>query len=172
MATRSGDRSEPGLADSRTTSELLRAFAGVLRELRRRGIVRSYNNPAADIAEWLGARVFGLKLEGNSAKGYDAVDAAGKRYQIKSRRITPDNASTQLGVLRDLASAQFDLLLAIYFTEDFEVQSAYLVEHGAVVQHALFSKAQRGHVLHAKTALLTDPRCVDVTDRCKAVALD
>jgi hypothetical protein len=57
--------------------------------------------------------------------------------------------------MRDLDTAQFDYLLAIYFSEEFDVTSAYLIEHGAVVQHALFSVAQRGHVLHAKRALLT-----------------
>lgn len=150
------------------TRELLRRYGALLRELRARGVVRSFNNPAADIAEWLGAKAFGLTLETASAKGYDAVDAAGKRYQIKSRRITAENPSTQLGVMRDLADAHFDLLLAIYFDDEFGVKAAYLVDHGAVVQHALFSKAQRGHILHAKSALLSDSRCRDVTAICQA----
>ena len=153
------------------TLTLLRTFAAVLRELRRRGVVRSYNNPVAEMAEWLGAQAFGLQLARNSSKGHDAVDASGKRYQIKSRRVTARNRSTQLGVLRDLDTAQFDYLLAIYFSEDFEVTGAYLIEHSAVSQHALFSKAQRGHILHAKSVLLADPRCVDVTARCKAITL-
>jgi hypothetical protein len=152
------------------TRELLRHHGAILRELRSRGVVRSYNNPAADIAEWIGSQAFGLKLETASAKGYDAVDATGKRYQIKSRRITPENSSTQLGVMRDLADNHFDYLLAVYFEEDFQVRAAYLVGHGAVVEHALFSKAQRGHILHAKGALLADPRCRNVTDACKAIA--
>lgn len=150
--------------------ELLKQYGDVLRELRQRGVVRSFNNPAADIAEWLGAKAFGLTLENASAKGYDALDSDGKRYQIKSRRITPENPSTQLGVMRDLADAHFDFLLAIYFEEDFQVRAAYLIEHGAVVQHALFSKAQRGHILHAKNALVTDSRCRDVTVLCKSLA--
>jgi hypothetical protein len=133
-------------------------------------MVRSYNNPVADIAEWLGAKAFDLQLESASAKGYDAVGASGKRYQIKSRRITPENPSTQLGVMRDLADASFDFLLAIYFDEDFDVKAAYLLEHSAVVQHSLFNKAQRGHVLHAKGALLADSRCRDVTETCRGVS--
>jgi hypothetical protein len=149
-----------------TIGELLSHHGAILRELRSRGVVRSYNSPAADIAEWIGARAFGLKLETASAKGYDAVDPGGQRYQIKSRRITPENSSTQLGVMRDLADKHFDYLLAIYFEEDFQVRAAYLVEHGAVVDHALFSKAQKGHILHAKSALLADPRCRNVTDAC------
>ncbi len=152
-----------------STSDLLRQYGSLMRELRRREVVRSYNNPAADIAEWLGSQAFGLRLETASAKGYDAVDADGKRYQIKSRRITTENPSTQLGVMRDLSDGHFDYLLAIYFEEDFTVKAAYLVEHGAVVQHALFSKAQRGHILHAKSALLADSRCRDVSAACRAI---
>jgi hypothetical protein len=152
-----------------STSDLLRNFGAILRELHRRGVVRSYNNPVGDIAEWLSAKAFGLTLETNSAKGHDAVDAHGKRYQIKSRRITAKNPSTQLGVMRDLAAKHFDYLLAIYFNEDFEISSAYLVEHGTVVKHALFSKAQGGHILHAKGALIADPGCRNVTKECQAV---
>jgi hypothetical protein len=152
------------------TSELLRDFGAILRELHARGVVRSYNNPVGDMAEWLGAKAFGLTLETNSAKGHDAVDKNGKRYQIKSRRLTAKNPSTQLGVMRDLSDGHFDYLLAVYFNEEFEVAAAYLVEHGAVVQHALFGKAQRGHILHAKSALLADSRCRDVTKECRAVA--
>lgn len=153
-----------------STRDLLKQYGDILRELRSRGVVRSYNNPAADIGEWIGAQAFGLRLEAASAKGYDAIDQAGKRYQIKSRRITAENSSTQLGVVRDLADNQFEYLLAVYFEEDFQVRSAYLIEHGAVADHALFSKAQRGHILHAKSALLADPRCRDVTAECRAIS--
>ena len=152
-----------------STADLLRQYGSLMRELRRRGVVRSYNNPAADIAEWLGSQAFGLTLEAASAKGYDATDATGKRYQIKSRRITAENPSTQLGVMRDLSDAHFDYLLAVYFEEDFTVRAAYIVEHDAVVAHALFSKAQRGHILHAKATLLADSRCRDVSAACRAV---
>jgi hypothetical protein len=153
-----------------STRALLKQYGDVLRELRSRVVVRSYNNPAADIAEWIGAQAFALTLQAASAKGYDATDAAGRRYQIKSRRITSGNPSTQLGVVRDLADNQFEYLLAVYFEEDFQVRAAYLVEHGAVVDHALFSKAQKGHILHAKSALLSDPRCRDVTVECRAIS--
>ena len=44
--------------------------------------------------------------------GYDAVDAAGCRYQIKARRLTPQNKSRQLGVVRKLEQTEFDYLIA------------------------------------------------------------
>lgn len=44
--------------ETRPTRELLRLWAAILRELRRRGIVRTANNPIGDIAEALVARHF------------------------------------------------------------------------------------------------------------------
>ena len=50
-----------------TIAELLKAHGAVLDELKRRGVVRSKNNPTGDYAEWLAATRLGLKLETNSA---------------------------------------------------------------------------------------------------------
>jgi len=153
------------------TSDLLRAYSRVMRELRDRGVVRSANSPVSDIAELLASSALGLRLADKSAQGFDAMDTVGVRYQIKSRRITPDNDSTQLGVIRDLESKQFDFLLALYFDEFFELTSAYQVSHEAVRRHSLWSKAQKGHILHAKRSLLADPECVDVTARIRVAEL-
>src|SRR5712671_1175595 len=71
-----------------STSNLLQLSAGVIDELRRRGVIRTTNNPVADYAELLAARAFGLVLAGRSEAGYDATDAAGNRYQVKARRLT------------------------------------------------------------------------------------
>lgn len=38
-------------------------------------------------------------MEGNSASGFDAKDAAGARYQIKARRITDAPGSRQLSAM-------------------------------------------------------------------------
>jgi hypothetical protein len=64
-------------------TDLLAAHCAILDELRTRNILRSKNNPTGDYAEWLVPTKLGLRLENNSAKGWDATDAAGVRYQIK-----------------------------------------------------------------------------------------
>src|SRR3982751_1460271 len=46
-------------------------FARVMDELRRRGLVRSSNNPVADYAEHLAAAALDLTLAGKSDFGYD-----------------------------------------------------------------------------------------------------
>jgi hypothetical protein len=57
-------------------------------ELRARGILRSANNPAGDLAEYLFCKAFGWTPAGNSSPNVDAVAGDGMRYQIKGRRIT------------------------------------------------------------------------------------
>ena len=61
-------------------------YADILSELNARGVVRTYNSPVGDYAEWLVAEKMDLKLEKNSKKGYDAYNlSTDTRYQIKSR---------------------------------------------------------------------------------------
>ncbi|MCA0275573.1 MAG: hypothetical protein LCH86_06190 [Proteobacteria bacterium] len=116
--------------------DLLLMQAEVLNELRDRQIVRTSNSPLGDYAELLFATAFGWDLRNNSSDGYDAVDAAGMRYQIKSRRITSWNASRQLSALRRLPEANFDILAAVLFDESFRVMKAVLVPHAIVLAGA------------------------------------
>ncbi|WP_374437231.1 hypothetical protein [Inhella sp.] len=90
---------------------LLSAYASVLHLLRHHGIVRSFNNPVADVAEWLVSNKLALKLAANSAKGYDAQDESGTRYQIKARWLATTRSSKQLSAIRDLVDKPFDYLV-------------------------------------------------------------
>jgi len=65
---------------SATSSELLALYVAVLKELRRRKVVRSTNNPVADYAEFLLSGVMGLKLAAKSTTGYDALGASLAKY--------------------------------------------------------------------------------------------
>ena len=105
--------------------DLLITFGKILDELKRRGVVRSRNNPVADYAEWLVSKTFGYGLQPNSNSGFDAMDSAGVKYQIKSRRLHPSNKSRQLGVIRNLEDKKFNFLIAVLFNKDFSVLEAY-----------------------------------------------
>lgn len=83
-------------------SELLKLHAAAIDELKNRGVLRTKNNPVGDYAEWLVSSAFNLTLANNSAAGHDAESSDGKKIQIKSRRITENNRSKQLGVIRNL----------------------------------------------------------------------
>jgi len=63
---------------------------------------------------------FGWSQNRNSAAGHDAVDAAGVRYEIKARRLTPHSQSRQLSVIRNLKSKPFDQLAAVLVDENFQ----------------------------------------------------
>jgi hypothetical protein len=119
--------------EAEPTAGLLRLHAGVLEELRRRGVVRSSNNPVADLAEHLATIAFRLKLAPKSARGYDA-SGRGLRFQVKARRLTPHNRSRQLGFFRGLDDAErpFDVLIGMLFEADFTVYRAAWVPFGIV----------------------------------------
>jgi hypothetical protein len=148
---------------SMSETQLLARHSAVLAELRRRNVLRSKNNPTGDYAEWLVSTRLQLTLENNSAPGFDARDALGVRYQIKARRVTPENPSTQLSVLRNLLGNDFDMLVAVLFDTEWMVIRAAMVPHSAVVSIASFRPHVNGHVVRLNQALLELPGVRDVT---------
>jgi len=145
--------------------ELLRTYAEIMGELRSRGVLRSSNNPVADYTELLVARSLGLELVGQSTAGHDAVDSAGIRYQIKGRRITKHNGSTQLSAIRNLADKPFDFMAAVVFNPDFSVEYAALIPLSVVQERSTFSQHTNSNIFHFKRSLLADPRIQDITSR-------
>jgi hypothetical protein len=141
-----------------TPKQLLQLQADATNELRRREIVRTHNNPLGDFTEWLVAKDLGLYLANNSRAGYDAIDGSGVKIQIKARRITPQNNSTQLSAIRNLEEKDFDVLIAVIFDEQFNVSEAVYIPHAVVVEHAKYRKHVNAHILLIKGPVLSDPR--------------
>ncbi len=154
-----------------TTRELLRTYAGIMAELRRREVTRSANNPVADVAELVASNAFCMTLERNSKAGYDGVGSDGTRYQVKGRRLTKENMSTQLSAIRNLRRRAFDYLIAVVFNEDFSLHSAYRVPRSVVAKHARFSKHVNGHILTLTTHVVGAKGVRDVTPKLRAVRL-
>lgn len=147
--------------------DLLRIHARVIDELRRREVVRSKNNPVGDYAEWLVASRLGMTLERKSKAGYDAVDAAGVRFEIKARRVTADNKSRQMSVIRNLDAGHFDHLIAVLFRADFAVLAAYRMPHAVIPEYATYRPHTNGHVLQMQGRLLQDERVVEITEKLR-----
>jgi len=141
-----------------------------MQELRRRELIRSSNNPVADYAEALVARGLGLSLGHRSVKGFDARDASGRRYEIKARRMTPENPSRQLSVIRNLDIDQFDFLVGVVFAEDFSVLRAAMVPRELVRAHASYKKHVNGWILHLRDAIWEVAGVKDVTPELIAAA--
>lgn len=143
--------------------DLLNTHSAVLDELRRRGIVRSANNPTGDYAEWLVSSKLGLTLAGNSVKGFDATDAGHIRYQIKARRVHAHNVSTQLSPVRNLAGNDFDFLIAVVFDSAWNVNLAAKFTHKAVQKLAIYRQHVNGHVMHVHRSIFSVAGVEEIT---------
>jgi hypothetical protein len=143
-------------------ADLLRLQARATEELRRRGVVRTRNNPLGDYTEWLVASRLNLNLAGNSSAGYDAISDAGVKYQIKGRRITPDNQSRMLSAIRSYDKKGFDWLVAVIFDQDFNVVNAYLVPHEAIEAYAPHREHVNGRVVVMAGPVTRDPRVMEI----------
>ena len=132
-------------------------------ELRDRGIVRSSNNPVADYTETLVSRALGLSLESQSQAGYDARGADGTRYQIKGRRLTAHNKSTQLSALRNLAQRPFDVLAAVAYSQDLSVLYGALIPIEVVTELSRFTAHSNSHIFMFRRSVLEDSRVTDIT---------
>lgn len=145
------------------TDELLRNFGAILGELRRRGICRTENLPTGDFAEHLACRALDLEQAPKSAKGFDAVASDGRRYQIKGRRITEWNPSTQLSAIRDLPEEPFDFLIAILFDQEFQITGAYQFTLAACQESARSVARTNSYIVFANAGLIGHPDTVDLT---------
>ena len=70
---------------------LMNQYAAVLITLNERGVIRTYNSPVGDFAEWLVSQKLGLRLEKNSARGLDAT-GSGMHLHRESSRFSPCTA--------------------------------------------------------------------------------
>ena len=139
--------------------ELLRASSEPIAELRRRGVIKTGNNPIGDYTEWLVCNRLKLEVQGNSTAGYDAIDHEGNRYQIKGRRS--DGPSVQFSTIRNLNQRGFDFLIAVAFhEEDYSVRFAVKIPYEEVPNFARWQKYVNGHIL-----ILTDKRVGQALDK-------
>ena len=151
------------ILERKSIKQLLQTHSSIIEELKSRGTLRTKNNPVGDFSEWLISTSLGLALENNSKAGYDATDKKKIRYLIKGRRITPENKSTQLGVIRDLDKKKFDYLIGIIFNKDYEVLYAAQIPHVVVGKIANYKEHQNGHIMHLKPEIFDDKRIRNIT---------
>ena len=154
-----------------SSAELFALHARISEELRERGILRSSNNPTADLAEHLFCRAFGWTQAGNSHPSADATDADGKLYQIKGRRPTPQNSSRQLSALRGLSAGGFDYLAGVLFASDYTVERAVLIPHTLVLENSTYVKHTNSWRFLLRDSAWGWPGVRDVSDQLRAVTL-
>jgi len=154
--------------DSLSDRQLLDLHCSVMEALRLRGVVRSSNSPVADHTETIFARALAAKLATNSQSGYDAVGQDGTRYQIKGRRLTARNGSTQLSAIRNLAASPFDHLAAVVCDDRLAVQYAALIPIDVVTRLSRYHARTNSSTLHFRRSVLNETGVVDITSLVQA----
>ena len=154
---------------SATAGELLGLYDAVLRELRERSIVRSGNNPVADYAELLASHALDFQLLSKSNTGFDG-ESAGVRYEVKARRLSPENSSVRLSALRDLEKAHFHFLVGVIFDPNFDVAYAAKIPHAVVLEKSKYGSHARASIFRLRRDVFDDPRVEDVTQKLRAAA--
>ncbi len=97
---------------SLSVAELLRLYASTLDQLLERGVVRTRNAPAGDLAERLAAIVYGGALAPNSHKSADVLLDDGRTVQVKSRVVGTESKGGNYSFIR---SWDFDLAVFVLF---------------------------------------------------------
>jgi hypothetical protein len=146
----------------RSTGDLLRDWAAVMRELRKRDVIRTNNNPVGDIAEAIVHGHFGGERGSFAQAGWDVKTPHGERIQVKAARNTATNKRANLSPIRD---QEYDSVVAVLFNEDFQVTDALKLTREVAEDIATFKPHINGHVLYI-TRLLADPRVqhIDMSD--------
>lgn len=146
-----------------TPQKLLQHYGSILDALRSLKVIRTSNNPVSDYTEWLVTKCLHLTLAGNSQKGFDATSHDGIKFEIKARRITPDNQSRQLSAIRDINGEHFDFLIAVVYDKDFHILTALQIPRAVVIAKARFVAATNSYKLEAKDILKSEPGVQDIT---------
>jgi hypothetical protein len=152
-----------------TVGELFSLYRAILRELRRRRVVRTENAPAGDYAEYLVAAALGGSLAPNSEKSYDVL-AGGRRVQVKARVVSDPPRSGQLQ-LSPFRSFDFDeAVIVLLSDDDYSVRRAVRIGVDAVRDASTYISHVNGYIVHARAALLDAPGVEDVTPLLQGTA--
>lgn len=153
--------------DSRTTPELLAEWAAVMRELKRRGVIRTNNNPVGDIAEAIVAAHVGGERGSFSQRGWDVLTPAGERIQVKALRQT--GRRRNLSPIRD---SDYDSVIVVVFDEDFHVSEGLKLSREVVEDLFDHRPYINGRIIAITHALRLDPRVelIDLPDSAEYLA--
>ncbi|AZH79154.1 MULTISPECIES: DUF6998 domain-containing protein [Microbacterium] len=118
-----------------SVKHLLLLEASVVKELRRRDLVRTNNKPLGDIAEYVVWLARGGVLEPNSTKSHDITTESGHRIQVKAMANRAAGAGAKFSPFR---SAGYHTAVFLLFNLEFEIAEAYEVEADLIEEHVRF----------------------------------
>lgn len=143
--------------------DLLSLWASSLRELRERGVVRTFNNPIGDIAEELVAIHYGGERGSFSQKSWD-VRVGDELLQVKALRRTGTRTRRNFSPIR--SDDGYTAVIVVIFTEDLRVEQALRIPREVV--NELFPRRSHvnGRIIILGRRLLEHPevRSVQLSD--------
>lgn len=134
--------------------ELLALWASTLRELRDRGVVRTFNNPIGDIAEELVALHYGGERGSFSQKTWD-VRAGEDLLQVKALRRTGARTRRNLSPIR--SDDGYTAVVIVIFSEDLRVEEALRIPRDTVNELFPRSEHVNGRIIRVTRRLLEHP---------------
>lgn len=135
---------------SLTDADVLKKYAEVMQEIKRRGLSKGMNNPIADYAELLVATALKAERMPQSNTGFDLKGLGDIRYEVKARRLASPKGSRQLSAIRNLKDRHFDFLVGVLFNQDFTVYRAAIVPWEIVRDKATFKPHTNGWNFHLR----------------------
>lgn len=125
-----------------SVKHLLMMEASVVKELRRRDLVRTNNKPLGDIAEYVVWLARGGVLEPNSTKSHDITTKShdittesGQRIQVKAMANRAAGAGARFSPFR---SAGYHTAVFLVFDSAFEIVEAFEVEADQIEERVRF----------------------------------
>ncbi|MBM7494013.1 hypothetical protein JOD64_005235 [Micromonospora luteifusca] len=151
---------------SMSVRQLLELYSRILTELIRRGVVRSRNAPAGDLAESIVAKAYRGELAPQSEKSWDVRAADGTLLQIKCRVIEPGSRRTH--VFSPFRSWSFDACVFVILSSvTYDIEQAVEAPVDQVRAAARASSWVAGHRVSLSQVRVGLDNAVDVTDRLR-----
>lgn len=145
------------------TRELLRDWAGIMRTLRARDVIRTNNNPIGDIAEAIVHQHYGGQRGSFSQAGWDVLTDDGERLQVKAIRRLPDTRRRNLSPIRD---RDYDYVIVVLFDENFAIERGLRLSRDLVERLFPHKPYVNGRIITVTNRLLANPEVeqVDLAD--------
>ena len=150
----------------KTVYELLLIYAEVMKELVKRGIAMTANNPIGGYVEVLVCKGLGLERQPPGNRGFDGLDHntdPPTRYQIKGRYDGSDRGHT--GPLHDLGDQLFDYMVMVVVNTDFTVRLAHKIPYAVAWEFARYREKRGDHLLWVGAKVRAHPDVKDIADR-------
>jgi hypothetical protein len=142
---------------------LINQYVSARDALTKLGILRTGRVLQGDYAEWLLANMYGLQLPKNPVQaGYDATDATGAKYQIKSRLVKDTRRPTSFDLSE--VDSDFDILLCVFFSERLELLGILQIPRETVKE--LGSQVKERFCFRWNRETSEDPRVMRIFWKC------